>query len=337
MSTRCSPPRSQRWRAVDERLEAPLVALRELVLAGGKRLRPAFCFCAFVGAGGAQRRSARRRRGRRPRAPAHVRTRARRRDGRVVDAPRPRRGARTIHPRPRPWRLARRAAPLRRGHGDPRRRLRVHLRRSADARPRRRPRSTSTTSCASSCVSASRSTSSAPRCAAPTSTIARRIATYKSAKYTVERPLHLGAALAGRASRARAGAQRDRAPARRGVPAPRRPARRVRRGARSRASPSATTCARASRRRCSRSRRAAPTPTVAASSNGSAPAISTPPRSVRSRQLFVRRGARRRGRGRRSTGSSTEARRALGGRAAHAEPRRTLLDELAVYVAWRDH
>jgi geranylgeranyl diphosphate synthase type I len=41
-----------RWSAVDAGLEAPLSALRDLVLAGGKRLRPAFCFCAFVGAGG---------------------------------------------------------------------------------------------------------------------------------------------------------------------------------------------------------------------------------------------------------------------------------------------
>ncbi len=42
-----------RWRAVDPDLAEPLVALRDLVLAGGKRLRPAFCHWAFVGAGGA--------------------------------------------------------------------------------------------------------------------------------------------------------------------------------------------------------------------------------------------------------------------------------------------
>ena len=41
-----------RWREVDPDLEAPLDALRALVLAGGKRLRPAFCHWAFVGAGG---------------------------------------------------------------------------------------------------------------------------------------------------------------------------------------------------------------------------------------------------------------------------------------------
>ena len=41
-----------RWRAVDEDLVAPLTSLRDLVLAGGKRLRPAFCHWAYVGAGG---------------------------------------------------------------------------------------------------------------------------------------------------------------------------------------------------------------------------------------------------------------------------------------------
>ena len=42
-----------RWGAVDPDLEEPLAALRALVLAGGKRLRPAFCHWAYVGAGGA--------------------------------------------------------------------------------------------------------------------------------------------------------------------------------------------------------------------------------------------------------------------------------------------
>jgi geranylgeranyl diphosphate synthase, type I len=41
-----------RWRAVDPDLEQPLLALRDLVVAGGKRFRPVFCFWAFVGAGG---------------------------------------------------------------------------------------------------------------------------------------------------------------------------------------------------------------------------------------------------------------------------------------------
>jgi geranylgeranyl diphosphate synthase type I len=41
-----------RWRAVDPDLVPPLDALAELLLAGGKRLRPAFCHWVFVGAGG---------------------------------------------------------------------------------------------------------------------------------------------------------------------------------------------------------------------------------------------------------------------------------------------
>jgi len=41
-----------RWAAADPELQEPLEALLELVLIGGKRLRPAFCHWAFVGAGG---------------------------------------------------------------------------------------------------------------------------------------------------------------------------------------------------------------------------------------------------------------------------------------------
>ena len=41
-----------RWAAVDEDLREPLASLRDVVAAGGKRLRPAFCHWAFVGAGG---------------------------------------------------------------------------------------------------------------------------------------------------------------------------------------------------------------------------------------------------------------------------------------------
>jgi geranylgeranyl diphosphate synthase type I len=42
----------ERWTAVDADLAEPVAALRDLILAGGKRLRPAFCHWAFVGAGG---------------------------------------------------------------------------------------------------------------------------------------------------------------------------------------------------------------------------------------------------------------------------------------------
>ena len=41
-----------RWSGLDSDLSAPLGELTRLVGAGGKRLRPAFCYLAFVGAGG---------------------------------------------------------------------------------------------------------------------------------------------------------------------------------------------------------------------------------------------------------------------------------------------
>jgi geranylgeranyl diphosphate synthase type I len=41
-----------RWTALDASLEEPVRSLRELVLNGGKRLRPAFCHWGFVAAGG---------------------------------------------------------------------------------------------------------------------------------------------------------------------------------------------------------------------------------------------------------------------------------------------
>jgi len=42
----------RRWAAVDPDLTAPLESLHRLVVAGGKRLRPIFCHWAFVGLGG---------------------------------------------------------------------------------------------------------------------------------------------------------------------------------------------------------------------------------------------------------------------------------------------
>ncbi len=47
-----------RWSRVDANLREPIEALRNLVVAGGKRLRPAFCHWAFIGAGGSQNDSA---------------------------------------------------------------------------------------------------------------------------------------------------------------------------------------------------------------------------------------------------------------------------------------
>ena len=42
----------ERWRALDPALEAPLTSLRGFVLRGGKRLRPLFCYWGHVAAGG---------------------------------------------------------------------------------------------------------------------------------------------------------------------------------------------------------------------------------------------------------------------------------------------
>ena len=42
-----------RWAAFDEDLQAPIEQIARLVLGGGKRLRPSFCHWGFVGAGGA--------------------------------------------------------------------------------------------------------------------------------------------------------------------------------------------------------------------------------------------------------------------------------------------
>lgn len=46
-------PELRRWAEFDPELGAPMAEIARLVLAGGKRLRPAFCHWGFVGAGGA--------------------------------------------------------------------------------------------------------------------------------------------------------------------------------------------------------------------------------------------------------------------------------------------
>jgi geranylgeranyl diphosphate synthase type I len=43
---------AERWGALDPDLTAPIEAIRQLVMAGGKRLRPAFCFWGYVASGG---------------------------------------------------------------------------------------------------------------------------------------------------------------------------------------------------------------------------------------------------------------------------------------------
>ena len=45
-------PELDRWTALDPDLHDPMAEIRRLVLSGGKRLRPAFCQWGFVGAGG---------------------------------------------------------------------------------------------------------------------------------------------------------------------------------------------------------------------------------------------------------------------------------------------
>jgi geranylgeranyl diphosphate synthase type I len=186
-----------RWTAIDPALGAPLDALRDLVLAGGKRLRPAFCAAAFVGAGGDIDE---------PRlvdagaALELLHTFALVHDD-VMDGSETRRGRAAVHRR---FELDHEHAGWR---GEPRRfgegmailvgdfafvladvllrplgatvlplwdelRLELCVGQSLDL-----------------VAAAARSTDAE---------LAQRIAGYKSARYTVERPLHLGAALAGR-------------------------------------------------------------------------------------------------------------------------------------------
>jgi geranylgeranyl diphosphate synthase, type I len=186
-----------RWAAVDRGLEAPLTALRDLVLAGGKRLRPAFCYCAFIGAGG------------QPDDPRVVdvgaalellHTFALIHDD-VMDGSGTRRGLDAVHQRF----------------------IRAHDDGGWRGEPRRFGEGIAILVGDFACTYADLLMRAAPSAAldvydelrvelcvgqsldlvgtALRSTDvedARRIATYKSAKYTVERPLHLGAALAGR-------------------------------------------------------------------------------------------------------------------------------------------
>ena len=244
----------------------------------------------------------------------------------VMDGSDMRRGARRGAPRASRahhgganWRG--RAAPLRRGHGDPRRRLRVRLRRPPDARaPPDRARRCST-SCASSCASASRSISSAPRPRAPIPRVAGRIARVQVGQ------VHRRAAAASRrrarrpARRARGAALGDRLPLGAGVPAARRRARRVRRRRRH---------GQAGRRRpprgqadaaASRSRTRGPTDRIATARPARRRPTSTPTRSPRCRTLFVRTGALDEVETRRSSAGRRGPRRARGG-ADHRRRRR---------------
>jgi geranylgeranyl diphosphate synthase type I len=186
-----------RWSAVDAGLEAPLNALRDLVMAGGKRLRPAFCYSAFIGAGGASE------------------------DPLVVDV-----GAalELLHTFALVHDDVMDGSDTRRGHDAVHQRfIRAHRDGGWRGEPRRFGEGIAILVGDFACTYADLLMRGAPApaldvydelrvelCVGQSLDLvgtalrsadvedARRIATYKSAKYTVERPLHLGAALAGR-------------------------------------------------------------------------------------------------------------------------------------------
>jgi geranylgeranyl diphosphate synthase type I len=186
-----------RWSTVEAALVEPLDELRAMVEAGGKRLRPAFCHCAFVGSGGSRDgddiidAAA---------ALELVHTFALVHDD-VMDGSDMRRNRDAVHRHfiRRHGQTSSRGDPRRFGEGmailvgdfalvyadtlvrgapppvlDVFDQLRVEL-----------------------CVGQSLDLMTTAK-ASTDPIAARRIALYKSAKYTVERPLHLGAALAGR-------------------------------------------------------------------------------------------------------------------------------------------
>src|SRR5580765_2536810 len=188
----------ERWNAVDPALIDPFCALRDFVAAGGNRLRPAFCACAYVGAGGelddpAVIDAAA--------ALELVHTFALVHDD-IMDGSDIRRGRDAVHRRfarqheDEAWR-----GPARR-FGDGMAILvgdfaLVY----ADILLRGAPADAQTIYDelrVELCVGQSLDLVGTATARTDAAT-ARRIATYKSGKYTVERPLHLGAALAGRA------------------------------------------------------------------------------------------------------------------------------------------
>jgi len=186
-----------RWSAVDADLAQPLSSIARFVLHGGKRLRPAFCYWGFRAAGG------------RPDDPAIVdlgaafeflHAFALMHDD-VMDGSATRRGLATIHTE---------FGGLHREHG-------------WRGEPRRFGEGVAILAGDLSAVFADRLVSTAPDAArqlwheleveidvgqyldllgtargGTDLRVARRIARYKSGKYTIERPLHIGAAVAGR-------------------------------------------------------------------------------------------------------------------------------------------
>jgi geranylgeranyl diphosphate synthase, type I len=184
-----------RWQAVDIRLAEPIEALRGFVATGGKRLRPAFCYCAFVGADGESGD---------PRvvdaaaALELVHTFALAHDD-VMDGSEMRRGTESVHTlfAQRHVRAGWRGEPRRFGEG-----MAILVGdfafTYADMLMRGMPDAAHVVFDelrVELCVG--QSLDLAGTAAASTEAdLANRIAVYKSGKYTVERPLHLGAALA---------------------------------------------------------------------------------------------------------------------------------------------
>lgn len=190
-------PEIDRWAAVDPELETPFACLAELTLSGGKRLRPAFCHWAFVGAGGD------------PADPSVTDVGAAFEllhafaliHDDVMDGSDFRRGLQTVHQQyaQRHAALAWRGEPRRFGEG-----VAILIgdlafvyadTLMADVPPAARAlydemRIEITVGQYLDMMGAARARTSVAD--------ARRIALYKSAKYTIERPLHIGAALCNR-------------------------------------------------------------------------------------------------------------------------------------------
>jgi geranylgeranyl diphosphate synthase type I len=185
-----------RWEAVDPRLAEPIDALRDFVATGGKRLRPAFCYCSYIGAGGATDdpsvvdAAA---------ALELVHTFALAHDD-VMDGSALRRGEDSVHARfaHRHGRSGWRGEARRFGEG-----MAILVGdfalTYADVLVREMPESALAVFDElriELCVGQSLDLVGTAS-ASTDGELANRIAVYKSGKYTVERPLHLGAALAG--------------------------------------------------------------------------------------------------------------------------------------------
>jgi len=187
----------ERWGALDDDLVEPLLVLRRFVIASGKRLRPAFCHWAYIGAGGDDGNAAVIDIG----ASFELLQAFALVHDDVMDGSATRRGARTVHLdfgdrhvvegwRGEPRRFGEGVAIL---VGDL---AHVYADHFVAGAPRdvvaiwNELRVELNVGQYLDVLGTARGDTDLPR--------ARRIARYKSGKYTIERPLHIGAALAGR-------------------------------------------------------------------------------------------------------------------------------------------